>query len=132
MFASIWKTPHQLDMLQIVCSILALFLRLFVQFTSTNDLDPRALWSAPEDSPRFFPPSFLYGQDVNVTRVPLLDLSYPTVPRRPAVTVVLLNWSRLDNVIRIASLLCGESLQDTVAEVFVWNNSPQKLSYEVG
>lgn len=50
---------------------------------------------------------------------------------RPDVTAVILNWSRLDNVIRIASLLCGPWLDDTIAEVYVWNNSPLKLSKEV-
>lgn len=50
----------------------------------------------------------------------------------PNVTAIILNWSRLDNVIRIASLLCGPWLDDTIAEVYVWNNSPQKLSKEVG
>ena len=52
--------------------------------------------------------------------------------RLPNVTAIILNWSRLENVIRIASLLCGPWLDDTISEVYVWNNSPQKLSKEVG
>lgn len=52
--------------------------------------------------------------------------------RLPNVTAIILNWSRLDNVIRIASLLCGTWLDDTISEVYIWNNSPQKLSKEVG
>ncbi|KAI9570335.1 hypothetical protein HD554DRAFT_2085552 [Boletus coccyginus] len=51
--------------------------------------------------------------------------------RLPNVTAIILNWSRLENVIRIASLLCGPWLDDTVAKVYVWNNSPQKLSREI-
>ncbi|KAF9245868.1 hypothetical protein BU15DRAFT_40919 [Melanogaster broomeanus] len=39
-------------------------------------------------------------------------------PRLPVVTAIVLNWSRLDNVIRIASLLCGSWLDDTIAETF--------------
>lgn len=59
-----------------------------------------------------------------------LPTSKPLKP--PNVTAIVLNWSRLDNVIRIASLLCGPWLDDTIAEVYVWNNSPRKLSKEVG
>lgn len=124
-------------MLQIGCNILTLLVSaLFVQSTlNTNHLSSLTSWSALEDSTyssRLFPPNFLYGDAVNISHVPL-DLNHPiTVPRRPGVTAVVLNWSRLDNVIRIASLLCGELLQDTVAEVFIWNNSPQKLCYKVG
>lgn len=52
--------------------------------------------------------------------------------RLPDVTAIILNWSRLDNVIRIASLLCGPWLDDTIAQVYIWNNSPKSLSKEVG
>ena len=55
-----------------------------------------------------------------------------TVPgQKPEVTAVLLNWSRFPNVMLITSLLCAPWLQDTVAEVFIWNNHPSKLRYEV-
>ncbi|KAF9225549.1 hypothetical protein BS17DRAFT_751441 [Gyrodon lividus] len=54
----------------------------------------------------------------------------PAFPRLPDVTAIILNWSRLNNIIRIASLLCGSWLDDTIAEVHIWNNSPQKLSKE--
>lgn len=118
-------------MLQIGCNILTLLVSaLFVQSTlNTNHLSSPTSWSALEDPT--YPSRVLYGGDaVNISHVPL-DLNHPiTVPRRPGVTAVVLNWSRLDNVIRIASLLCGELLQDTVAEVFIWNNSPQKLCYK--
>lgn len=52
-------------------------------------------------------------------------------PNSPDTTAVILNWSRLPNVIRIVSLLCGPWLDDTIATVFIWNNSPQKLSQRV-
>lgn len=61
-----------------------------------------------------------------------VGLSTSKPKRLPNVTAIILNWSRLDNVIRIASLLCGPWLDDTIAEVYVWNNSSQKLSKEVG
>ncbi|KAI0800750.1 hypothetical protein C8Q74DRAFT_1454356 [Fomes fomentarius] len=49
---------------------------------------------------------------------------------KPDVTAVLLNWSRFPNVLLITSLLCGPWLEGTIAEVYVWNNSPRKLTYE--
>ncbi len=49
----------------------------------------------------------------------------------PNVTAVILNWSRFPNVVLIASLLCGPWLEGTISEVFIWNNSPRKISYEV-
>lgn len=43
----------------------------------------------------------------------------------PDTTVVILNWSRLSNVILIASLLCGYWLEDIVAQIIVWNNNAE-------
>ncbi|KAI5121296.1 hypothetical protein M0805_003765 [Coniferiporia weirii] len=43
---------------------------------------------------------------------------------RPDTTAVVLNWSRLNNVILIAELLCGPWLENTIAQVFIWNNNP--------
>ncbi|OBZ79106.1 hypothetical protein A0H81_01521 [Grifola frondosa] len=48
----------------------------------------------------------------------------------PDTTAVILNWSRFPNVLLITSLLCGSWLEDTIAEVFIWNNSPRKLRYD--
>ncbi|KZT72881.1 hypothetical protein DAEQUDRAFT_722509 [Daedalea quercina L-15889] len=48
----------------------------------------------------------------------------------PDTTAVLLNWARFPNVLLIASLLCGPWLEDTIAGVVVWNNSPRVLTYE--
>jgi hypothetical protein len=59
-------------------------------------------------------------------RVPRL-----TVASSPLITAVILNWSRLPNVVRIVSLLCSPSLNDTIASISVWNNSPRKLSGKV-
>jgi hypothetical protein len=50
--------------------------------------------------------------------------------RTPDTTVVLLNWSRPQNVILQASVYCGPLLQDIVEKVVVWNNQPTiKLAY---
>ena len=49
----------------------------------------------------------------------------------PNVTAVILNWSRFPNVMLIASLLCGPWLEGTISEVFIWNNSPRQITYEV-
>ncbi|TBU49984.1 hypothetical protein BD309DRAFT_850123 [Dichomitus squalens] len=48
----------------------------------------------------------------------------------PNVTAVILNWSRFPNVMLITSLLCGPWLQGTIADVFIWNNNPRRLTYE--
>ncbi|KAF8899086.1 hypothetical protein BD779DRAFT_1486946 [Infundibulicybe gibba] len=45
----------------------------------------------------------------------------------PDTTAVVLNWSRLANVVRIARLLCSDSLNGTIKTVLVWNNSPREL-----
>ena len=43
----------------------------------------------------------------------------------PDTTAVLLNWSRLDNVILLSSLLCGPWLETVIANVIIWNNNPK-------
>ncbi|KAI0361054.1 hypothetical protein OH77DRAFT_1492195 [Trametes cingulata] len=45
-------------------------------------------------------------------------------------TAVILNWSRFPNVLLIASLLCGPWLDDTIAQVYIWNNHFKRLTYE--
>lgn len=49
----------------------------------------------------------------------------------PDTTAVILNWARFPNVLLIASLLCGPWLEDTIAGVVIWNNSPRMLTFEV-
>lgn len=46
-------------------------------------------------------------------------------------TVVILNWSRFDNVKLITSSICEHLLENTVKSIVVWNNNPIPLSYEV-
>lgn len=50
--------------------------------------------------------------------------------RTPDVTAVILNWSRLPNVVQIAKIMC-HSLRDILVEVSIWNNSPRPLTSEV-
>lgn len=57
---------------------------------------------------------------------------YPRSPQIADTTAVILNWSRLPNVVRIADQLCDQSLENTIATILVWNNSPRALSQEVG
>ncbi|TDL28081.1 hypothetical protein BD410DRAFT_835322 [Rickenella mellea] len=45
-------------------------------------------------------------------------------PPIPDATAIILNWSRPQNVVLIASVLCRSSLDGIIAEVFVWNNNP--------
>jgi hypothetical protein len=46
-------------------------------------------------------------------------------------TAVILNWSRFNNVLDIASLLCHPSLNNVIAQVFIWNNNPKPVSLSV-
>ena len=46
-------------------------------------------------------------------------------------TVVILNWSRLANVKQIASNVCDHLLEDTVANIIIWNNNPTPLAFKV-
>lgn len=47
------------------------------------------------------------------------------------VSAIILNWSRFRNVVLIVSGFCHPSLQNVIAEIVVWNNSPQRISAEV-
>ncbi|RDB28783.1 hypothetical protein Hypma_015894 [Hypsizygus marmoreus] len=69
-------------------------------------------------------PSFALNFDVTLERF----VSYPAATQVPDTTAVILNWSRLPDVRRIVALLCGSSLDQTIAAIIVWNNSPQKLT----
>ncbi|KAG1757864.1 hypothetical protein EDB19DRAFT_1659437 [Suillus lakei] len=73
-------------------------------------------------------PSFLVGANSSLT---FQRASLVSAPQSyPDVTAVILNWSRLPNVVRIVSLLCGPSLDDIIAEIVVWNNNPREISYQ--
>jgi hypothetical protein len=54
-----------------------------------------------------------------------------TTSSLPDTTAVILNWSRLSNVVDIASVLCHPDLRDVISEVFVWNNNPTPISQSV-
>lgn len=51
-------------------------------------------------------------------------------PGSPDTTAVILNWSRFSNVVQLTKVMCS-SLQDTLVEVFVWNNNPVPLNESV-
>ena len=46
-------------------------------------------------------------------------------------TVVILNWSRIANVKQIVSNVCDHLLDDTVANIIIWNNNPDPLAFKV-
>lgn len=50
---------------------------------------------------------------------------------KSGVSAIILNWSRFRNVVLIVSGFCDPRLQDVIAEIVVWNNSPRKISAEV-
>lgn len=85
-------------------------------------------WDSLASPSRPFASSFLVGanRSSNLQKVSLVSASQSN----PDVTAVILNWSRLPNVVRIVSLLCGPWLEDVVAEIVVWNNSPREISYQ--
>ncbi|KAI0652386.1 hypothetical protein C8Q79DRAFT_937363 [Trametes meyenii] len=78
--------------------------------------------------PRKLPVTYLAG-------VPELD-AYERISTAenatgfPDTTAVILNWSRFPNVLLITSLLCGPWLDDTIAQVYIWNNHPRRITYE--
>ncbi|KAF5352743.1 hypothetical protein D9756_005918 [Leucocoprinus leucothites] len=95
----------------LVVSILAFYLDVKRRYTPVLQLDSRSQWRptyAPEASGNYFKP-------------------YIKHPRPPDTTAVILNWSRLPNVVQLAKVMCS-SLQDTLAEVFIWNNNPNALT----
>lgn len=51
--------------------------------------------------------------------------------RQSRVSAIILNWSRFRNVVLIVSGFCDPSLQDVIAEIIVWNNSPGVITAEV-
>ena len=73
------------------------------------------------------PPSYVSGYDLTLQRLPIRT---PTTTA-PDTTAVILNWSRLPNVVRIVDVLCDRLLENTFATVLVWNNSPQELTEKV-
>ncbi|KAL5495126.1 hypothetical protein ACEPAI_588 [Sanghuangporus weigelae] len=72
-------------------------------------------------SPTIIPTTYASGTALDFKYAPVS----PFVEKRKAdTTAIILNWSRLQNVILISSILCGPWLDDVVAEVFIWNNNP--------
>ena len=61
----------------------------------------------------------------------IAHLPPPPAGAQPDTTAIVLNWSRLPNVQRIAATLCAPALAGIVAQVFIWNNSPTRISYDV-
>lgn len=51
--------------------------------------------------------------------------------RKSRISAIILNWSRFRNVVLIVSRFCDPSLQDVIAEIIVWNNSPGEITAEV-
>ena len=82
-------------------------------------------------APRKLPVTYRFGIPEFDTYERVSVLSNATAEGTPDVTAVLLNWSRFPNVMLISSLLCAPWLNGTIAEVFIWNNNPRKLTYEV-
>jgi hypothetical protein len=88
--------------LLVYLALLALF-ALPAQEEIQRAIRPHAALSALGVSPLFVPPSLKDGPDI---------------------TVVLLNWSRLPNVILIAASLCSPTLEGVVSKILIWNNNP--------
>jgi hypothetical protein len=71
--------------------------------------------------------SYTSGYDATFHRI-----SFHPPRTQPAdTTAIILNWSRLPNVVRIVDALCDQSLENTIVTILVWNNNPRALSQEV-
>ncbi|KAG2160033.1 uncharacterized protein EDB93DRAFT_1261230, partial [Suillus bovinus] len=72
-------------------------------------------WEGLASPSRPLAASYLIGanRSSNVQRVSSVSVSQSN----PDVTAVILNWSRLPNVVRIVSLLCDPWLEDVIAEI---------------
>ncbi|KAH7881028.1 uncharacterized protein C8R40DRAFT_1076224 [Lentinula edodes] len=57
-------------------------------------------------------------------------LSFSPSKQTADTTAVILNWSRFPNVVRIVSLLCLPELENTLASIHIWNNSPNRILKE--
>jgi hypothetical protein len=77
------------------------------------------------------PPSYRSDHDVALQRLPAAVFIHPSTVSTPDTTAIILNWSRLPNVVRIVNVLCDKSLENTIATVLVWNNSPRELTETV-
>lgn len=132
---------EQRSLLSIRCAYLSLFIASISillavilaplsgkqQFLSRESLDHRQL--NVELQPRLAPGSYR-----NDTRMEFDNISLPWrgTARSTANTVaVVLNWSRFENVRRIASVLCSPELDPIIEHVLVWNNNPKPLTYLV-
>ena len=78
-------------------------------------------------TPRTYPVTYL-SEPVNTAACERVQNAIANVPDT---TAVILNWARFPHVLLIASLLCGPWLEDTIAGVVIWNNSPRMLTFEV-
>jgi hypothetical protein len=79
-----------------------------------------------ESQPRFAPSSYR-----NDTRVQFKNVSPPWRTPTGNTVAVVLNWSRFENVRRIASVLCKPELDPIIEQVLVWNNNPKPLTFLV-
>ncbi|KDQ13132.1 hypothetical protein BOTBODRAFT_396250 [Botryobasidium botryosum FD-172 SS1] len=60
-----------------------------------------------------------------INGTPMKRLSTSPSPAHPDTTVILLNWSRFENVKLLVSHLCSHELQSVIAQIVVWNNNPK-------
>jgi hypothetical protein len=109
----------------------ALVALIFAYFTVNQNADSNEPPSS-DILPRSFPVTY---RDDEAWNAPLktfyVRVPGPAVAGSPLITAVILNWSRLPNVVRIVSLLCSPSLNDKISSISLWNNSPRKLSGKV-
>lgn len=86
------------------------------------------------DIPFSRPHQLTYLSPLNSTDSTYADIAYTSsrdVTEIADTTAVILNWSRLENVLLISTLLCSPYLHDIISQVIVWNNNPSPLKAEV-
>ena len=119
MFQSLTTKPWVYGIIVLVFGILAARREL---------IWPSVHWQRPDIRAYDLPATYLNAKSVAYARVNSTSLRSGG---SPDTTAIILNWSRLSNVIRIVSLLCSAQLEDTIKEVVVWNNNPTQIHPKV-
>ena len=134
---STWRAATQLTLM---LTFRALFWFLIVSATTSlvfgawrrRSVDQSAALHASDDPGDPSSPATFRGSHIGVEYQALDSVRTPwTSDARPGVSAIVLNWSRFRNVVSIVSGFCDPRLQDVIAEIVVWNNSPRKTSAEV-
>lgn len=98
--------------------IFAAFLRGFrYQNRNANFFQERRAFDIPPTNTVL---SYIHQQQKRYTAASIVQEQV-----HPNTTAVILNWSRLENVLLISSVLCGQWLDDVLVELFIGTTTPR-------